>query len=245
MGQTSRVQSKPRYVRGMFAAIAGRYDLINTLLSLGRDGAWRRFAATKACLHDGGLAVDVATGTAELAQHLARQNSHGTVVGIDFCPEMLSRARSKLHCPPYGDRIELVLGDVLRLPFLDNAFDCATVGFGLRNVADVGLAFREMARVVKPGGRVVSLELTRPYSRIAAALHRFFLFRIARYIGWLVSGNREAYTYLPKSIMEFPSPEEVREVMQRAGMEKVESFRLTFGIATVHTGVKAAWSQTE
>lgn len=231
-------EDKTAYVRAMFTAIADSYDLINSLLSLRRDGAWRRFAASQSGIRSGGLALDVATGTGELARHLSRGNGEATIIGIDFCYKMLLKAKAKLATTPDGSRVELVLGDVLRLPFPDNTFDCVTVGFGLRNVADVSAAFHEIARVAKSGARVVSLELTRPRSSLARALHNFYLFHIAPFVGGLISGSKEAYTYLPHSITEFPSPEEVKRIMESAGLQEVEIYRLTLGIATVHAAIK-------
>ena len=233
-------EDKTSDVRAMFAAIADYYDPVNSLLSFRRDGGWRRFAASKAGIRPGALALDVATGTGELARHLSRQDGESTVIGIDFCPNMLQKAKAKLVASLGEIVIELVLGDVLQLPFRDDTFDCVTIGFGLRNVADMGATLREIARVAKSGSRVVSLELTRPPSLIARALHNFGLFRIVPYVGWLISGNREAYTYLPDSIKRFPSPEEVKETMEEAGLQEVEIYRLTLGIATVHVAVKEA-----
>jgi demethylmenaquinone methyltransferase/2-methoxy-6-polyprenyl-1,4-benzoquinol methylase len=185
-------------VQQMFTAIAGKYDLLNSLLSFGRDSGWRRFAVSKCSLRPGAMALDVATGTGEMARLLAQRYSESKVVGVD----------------------------------------CVTIGFALRNVTDIAGACREMARVVKPGGRVVSLELTRPSSRVVRTAFYFYVFRIAPRIGGLISGKREAYTYLPKSILEFPPPEELKRIMEQAGLEKVETCRLTLGAATVHVGTK-------
>ncbi len=231
-------KDKAPYVQAMFTAIADRYDLLNSLLSFRRDGAWRRFTASRAILQTGGLALDVGTGTGELARHLARQNNESTILGLDFCPEMLQKAETKLTNSPGKKRIQLILGDILRLPFPDSTFDCVTISFALRNVADIAGAFHEMARVVKGGGRVVSLELTRPSPSLVRAVYYIYLHHIAPYIGGLLSGRREAYTYLPESILEFPSPEKVKEIMQQAGLQKVETHHLTLGAATVHIGTK-------
>jgi len=235
---SDRSDNKRAYVHAMFSAIAERYDLINSLLSLRRDAAWRRFSASKATAGGGQLALDVATGTGELARHLARQNHEIKIIGVDFCPGMLAKAGSKLGRSLPEDRLQLVLGDILQLPFPDNTFDCVTIGFGLRNVTDVGVAFGEMARVAKPGGRVVSLELTRPSSSLMRALHGFGVSLVSPLLGWAVARNRGAYTYLPESILEFLSPEDVARVMRSAGLEQVEIHRLTLGAATVHTGIK-------
>ena len=222
----------------MFTTIADRYDLLNTLLSFRRDRTWRSFAASRSEIPVGGLVLDIATGTAELARHLARQDCKSTIIGIDSCSEMLTKAKAKLATSPEKNRIQLVLGDALKLPFLDNTFDYVTIGFALRNVTNIPGTFREMARVAKPGSMVVSLELTRPSSSLARAVYYLYLRRIAPHVGRLISGKREAYTYLPESILEFPPPEEVKEIMQEAGLQKMKIYRLTLGAATVHTGIK-------
>jgi demethylmenaquinone methyltransferase/2-methoxy-6-polyprenyl-1,4-benzoquinol methylase len=218
----------------MFAAISGRYDLINSLLSFRRDRWWRQFAAIQASVKPGGIVLDVATGTGELARHLSRLNDGGTVIGVDFCHEMLLRARTKLESSKGKNSVQLIIGDALQLPFSNSTFDAVTVGFALRNVADLKSAFGEIARVVKPGGRVVSLELYQPQSGVIRVLYRLLLFRAARWIGALISGSREAYHYLPASIVEFSTPEEVNEIMESAGLRNIEIHRLTMGIAAVH-----------
>ncbi|UCG82357.1 MAG: ubiquinone/menaquinone biosynthesis methyltransferase [Dehalococcoidia bacterium] len=218
----------------MFAGISGHYDLINSLLSFRRDHWWRQFAAIQASVKPGGIVLDVATGTGELARHLSRLNDGSTVIGVDFCHEMLLRARNKLASPDRENSVHLVIGDALKLPFSDSIFDAVTVGFALRNVADLKSAFGEIARVVKPGGRVVSLELYQPPTRAISVLYNLLLFLVARWIGALISGSREAYHYLPASIVEFSTPEEVNETMESAGLRNIEIHRLTLGIAAVH-----------
>jgi len=232
------IEDKASYMQAIFAAIADKYDFLNSLLSFRRDRAWREFAVSKSGLQPGGLALDVATGTAKMAQLLAQCNCGSRIVGVDFCPDMLDKARVKLTASPDGDGICLIAGDVIRLPFPGNTFDCVTIGFALRNVVSIADAFREMARVVKPGGKVVSLELTRPTSRLISPFYRVYLRHIMPYIGRLISGSREAYAYLPRSILEFPSPREVKKIMEAAGLQGVETYRLTFGAATVHVGIK-------
>ncbi len=231
-------QNKASYVNRMFTAIAPRYDLLNSLLSLRRDQGWRKFTVAQCSLPSGGLVLDLCTGTGEIAFELARRHRDSPVVGIDFNPDMLARAKTKLGLLAIGRRVHLMMGDALRLPFRDNTFSCATIGFALRNVTDVTSAFREMARVVQPGGRVISLELTRPTSPLVRAVYYIYLRRIAPFIGGIISGKREAYTYLPDSILEFPPPEAVVAIMESVGLKQVVTYRLTLGSATVHVGIK-------
>ena len=268
-------ESKAVYVRRMFADIARRYDLLNAILSFGFDSGWRRFAMVQIEGIPHELILDLATGTGKIALLAARRNPVSTVVGVDFCPEMLSIAKRTLHeskstpCIPHswgkvklgdtpkspgrknpaplsqklpassiGERIHLIQGDALQLPFPDNTFDCVTIGFALRNVTSIASLFAEMNRVVKPGGKMVSLELTRPSARMLGPLHKLYIKVVIRCVGGIISGKWDAYNYLPRSILEFPSPQEVQKVMEAAGWRKVEIHRLTFGTATVQTGVK-------
>jgi len=231
-------KDKPAYVRAMFSAIAFRYDLINTLLTLGRDGGWRRFVASQAAAAPDGRVLDVATGTGELARHLSRMNRRGTVVALDFCEPMLREAGAKMNTSSRAGAVEFVLGDALHLPFRDETFDCVTIGFALRNVSDILAAFSEIARVLRPGGRAVSLEIVRPSSRIARSLHGLVLRRMAPVVGGLVSGSGEAYRYLPSSVEQAPSADEVKAVMERAGLHSIVIRRLSLGMATVHMATK-------
>jgi demethylmenaquinone methyltransferase/2-methoxy-6-polyprenyl-1,4-benzoquinol methylase len=144
----------------------------------------------------------------------------------------------KLPASSIGSRIHLVQGDALQLPFPDNTFDCITIGFALRNVTSIASLFAEMNRVVKPGGKIVSLELTRPSARVLEPLHKLYITVVIRFVGGVISGKWSAYTYLPRSILEFPSPQEVQKVMEDAGWCEVAIHRLTFGTATVQTGIK-------
>jgi len=232
------MEDKPAYIKSMFSAIAGRYDRLNRILSLNRDMAWRRFAVSRCDPPANALVLDVATGTGDMARLLIDRDSGCTVVSIDFCPAMLARARAKLATAIDGGTVHIIAGDALRLPFSDDTFDCATIGFALRNVASIADAFREMARVVRPGGRVVSLELTPPASTIARTLHHIYAWRLLPTVGALVSGNREAYRYLPRSIDHLISPQEIKRLMEDAGLRQVELHRLMLGAATVHSALK-------
>ena len=237
-GRDNRGESKPIYVRRIFASIARRYDLLNALLSFGRDGSWRRFAMVQIEGVPHGNILDMATGTGKIALLAARCYPDSAVVGVDFCPEMLMIAKKEAGKSRIGERVHLMQGDALKLPFSDNTFDCLTIGFALRNVTSIASLFAEMARVTKPGGKMVSLELTRPSLRILETLHKLYIKIVIRCVGGLISGKWDAYTYLPQSILEFPSPQEVQGVMEVAGWRKIEIHCLTFGVATVETGIK-------
>lgn len=228
-------RDKRTFVRKMFADIAARYDFLNHALSFGLDRRWRAFAVSKCS--GGGLVLDLATGTGDMARDIVRKKYPRQVVGLDFSPEMLARARQKLAEHP-AEPIELVLGDALNLPFPDVTFDSVNIGYALRNVTSLENLFQEMARVLKIGGRAISLELTRPKSPLVRRLYYLHICRIAPFIGGLVSGNRAAYNYLPDSILEFPPPEEVAEIMRKAGLSKVEINRLFLGAATVCVATK-------
>jgi demethylmenaquinone methyltransferase/2-methoxy-6-polyprenyl-1,4-benzoquinol methylase len=235
-GRDSQNGNKAFYVRRMFADIARRYDLLNAILSFGFDSGWRRVAMAQIDDIPHESILDLAAGTGKIALLAAKRNPASTVVGVDFCPEMLAVARSSKQ--PSVNRVLLVQGDALQLPFPDSTFDCITIGFALRNVTSIASLFAEMARVTKPGGKMVSLELTRPSARVLEPLHKLYIKVVIRCVGGIISGKWDAYTYLPRSILEFPSPQEVQKVMEAAGWREVEIHRLTFGTATVQIGVK-------
>jgi demethylmenaquinone methyltransferase/2-methoxy-6-polyprenyl-1,4-benzoquinol methylase len=228
-------EEKARRVRGMFSSIAGRYDLANTLLSLGRDSAWRRFAARVAELGEGSRVLDIATGTGELAFEAARYAS--LVVGADFSAEMLTLAKEKAERRG-AERVHLVLCDALNLCFSDGCFDAVFVAFGLRNFADPERALRELVRVVRRGGRVVVLEFTLPPNRFLRWLYSLYFFHVLPFLGGLITGRREAYAYLPRSVVEFPPPAELAARMERAGLENVRYHLLTHGTVAVYVGLR-------
>lgn len=232
------MQTKADFVRAMFARIARCYDFMNRVMTLGRDQAWRGYVARQAALPQRGLALDVATGTADLALALARRYPHGRVVGADFCPEMVDIGRAKAAAAGENLRIRFVIGDALRLPFADGCFDAVTSGFALRNVADIPQSFAEMSRVVKAGGRVVNLEISRPTLTIFRQLFHFYFYRLVPLLGRVIAGQKEAYHYLPNSLTHFLSPEELKTVMEGVGLSKVWYRRLMLGTVAVHVGFK-------
>lgn len=231
-------EDRARLVGAMFARIVPRYDLMNTLMTLGMDRRWRELTVEAARVPPGGLALDVAAGTGELTFTLLRHGAR-VAVGADFCQDMLIAARDKAR--RRGARGALfVTGDALALPFPDDAFDAATVGFGLRNVSDLPGALAELRRVVRPGGRVVCLELTHPPSRLVAVAFHPYFHGLVPLVGGLISGDPLAYRYLPDSVLRFPSAPRLADLMREAGLRAVQYRLLGLGTVAIHVGVKAA-----
>ena len=234
-----RGDRRARYVSGMFARIARRYDLLNTVMSGGRHYNWRRRATALAVEGLSGVALDVATGTGDFAFDLARRPEVTSVVGLDFTREMMRLGVQKAERQGIGRSISFTEGDAHGLPFKDDSFICATAGFGIRNFVDVPRALGEMVRVVAPGGRVVSLEIVRldggdPVSRMARLHFRY----VTPWLGALLAGDREAYTYLPQSAQGFMSAQELSQAMEDAGLEVTASVELALGTVAIHVGQK-------
>ena len=216
----------------MFDRIAYRYDLVNTVLSLGTDGGWRRRAARETGLKAGGSALDVACGSGKLTAELARiAGPNGRVVGLDFSPEMLAIAR--LRHPG----IEFMEGDALSLPFEEASFDAATIAFGLRNLADPVRGLREMVRVLKPGGRAVVLEFVKPPRGPVGAAYRIYLRTLLPAIGGTLSGAPSAYRYLSDTVDSYRTPDELRDTAMTAGWKEVRFIALAAGTVGILSGV--------
>lgn len=232
-------EEKESRVREIFDSVADKYDLMNDLMSLGTHRLWKRFVAGESGLKEGQSAIDVAGGTADIALLLAeRAGPNGSVVVYDINGEMLQRGRDKSIDRGYLRNVRFVQGNAEDISFEDNTFHCATVGFGIRNVTHLDRAFKEMARVVKPGGKVICLEFSHPESRLISSLYDAYSFKVIPAIGELITGNRGAYVYLPESIRRFPKQEELKKIMEGVGLYKVRYCNLFDGIAAVHTGVK-------
>ena len=235
-------QAKRRYVADLFSRIAPRYDLMNTLMTGGMHHRWRKVAATKATQGLEGLALDVATGTGDLAVAIAKVPNIKGVMGLDLLPEMVTRAQTKSFSPSdHQGRLlipQFMLGDGLSLPFCDNTFVCATSAWGLRNMPDLEGSLVEMVRVVKPGGRVVSLE-SMPLER--GPLRPFIhlgLHHVVPLMGQLIGRDRAAYTYLPRSVDRFLTAQALARTFEEVGLKDVSYLRLGFGAVAVHWGTK-------
>jgi len=228
------VSVEPDRVREMFDRISASYDRMNRLMSLGMDGRWRGRAVREAALTPGDAALDVCCGTGDLAIALRRAvGPSGRVTGLDFSPQMLEVARRK------SDQVEWVQGDALELPFADGGFAAATVAWGVRNLADHERGFREMARVVREGGRVVCLEMSTPPAW-AAPFARIWTDRAVPLLGRAIARDADAYSYLPESVRRFPDAPGLAAVMRAAGLEDVRFRRLMLGVVAVHVGTVPA-----
>lgn len=228
---------KRGYVQAMFADIAPRYDLLNHLLSFNIDRGWRRraIAALGWERAPSGLYLDLCAGTLDVAVELARQRGFaGRVVGFDFAEAMLRAGRVKAA----GQPVHGVAADALALPLGGASCEGAIVAFGVRNLTDLDAGLREVARVVRPGGRFVILEFSTPPSAVVRAVYGFYSNRMLPFIGGLISGNRGAYRYLPESIARFPSAVELGDRMRAAGFTDVRWEPLTFGTVAIHVGTR-------
>ena len=219
--------------RRMFSGVARKYDLANRVISLGQDDNWRQATAEFAAPDHCALALDLATGTGELGFHLLQRSD--TVVGVDLTPTMVEEAHRKIQERGASKRFQLAIADGLHLPFADDTFDCATNAFALRNFADQTAALMEMRRVVRPGGRVVSLELTRAKSRFLATAHRIYMEGIVPLLGAIASrGNIRAYWYLPTSVHRMPRAEELAQTMYKVGFRRVTYRLYNFQSIAIH-----------
>ena len=229
-------QTKKEEVREMFDNIAPKYDLLNHTLSMSIDRVWRRRVVGEVRRAKPGRILDVATGTGDLAIAMARRIRDVQVLGVDLSEQMLAVARRKIEARGLDGRIVLDRGDAERLAVADASVDVATVAFGVRNFGELGAGLRELARTIKPGGKVVILEFSRPRNRVFRALYEFYSYKILPRIGGLVSRDKRAYEYLPASVGEFPAPEEFMAMMARAGFRNCRARSQSFGIAQIYIG---------
>lgn len=230
-------RDRERQVRRIFSEIAPRYDLLNHVLSLNVDRRWRRRAVDRLRWEDasGGQFLDACAGTYDLSLELSsRRGFQGRILAVDFAGPMLAQGRDKIA----GTEISGVCGDALALPFQDGTFQGAMVAFGVRNLSDVSKGLREFARILEPGRRLVVLEFTEPPNPVLRGLYTFYFHRVLPWVGKMVSGHPWAYTYLPRSVTEFPDPATLSEMMAEAGFSRVDWEFLTGGIAALHVGIR-------
>ena len=230
--------AKAERVRGVFDSVAGRYDLMNDLMSFGAHRLWKRFALAQTGLRPGMQALDLAGGTGDLATALAAQvGESGRVVLSDINAAMLEQGRARLiDAGQLG--VEFVQADAEDLPFPDRSFDCVTVAFGLRNITDKDAALRQMFRVLKPGGRALVLEFSRPVAPGLAPVYDAYSFKVLPALGRLVTGDADAYRYLAESIRMHPDQATLKAMLESAGFERVSFANLAGGIVALHKGFR-------
>lgn len=224
----------PSRIAGMFDAIAPRYDLLNRVLSAGMDRGWRERAVDALALGPGGRALDLCTGTADVAIAIARRVRGASVVGVDFAGAMLSIGHAKVRDAELGRRIRLVRGDAARIPLADQSCDAATIAFGIRNIAEPARALAELARVLRPGGRLAILEFGQPRLPGIRTLYGWYFRYLLPFVGRFVSKHRSAYSYLPASVGAFPPAAEFARIIGTSGFKNVRAVPLTLGIVYLY-----------
>jgi demethylmenaquinone methyltransferase / 2-methoxy-6-polyprenyl-1,4-benzoquinol methylase len=230
-------RERARLVREMFDRIAGRYELLNTVMTGGLNRLWNREVVRATALRSGDRALDLACGTGSLTRDLARRvGPEGYVLGVDFSSEMLRVAKARP-----ATNVEYRLGDATNLEGVPSgAFDAATIAYGARNIPDLDALFSEMARTLRPGGVAVCLEIARPEGRVFGAFYALWFDRVVPRLGAGISGDAWAYSYLPESVKEFVAPDELSDIMERNGLQDVTWRRLAGGIITLHRGRRRA-----
>jgi len=230
--------AKKEQVADMFNNISGTYDFLNHFLSLGIDIIWRRKAIRTLKAANPQFLLDVATGTGDFALEALRILKPKKIIGVDISAGMLEVAREKIARRNLGDRLEVVLGDSENLPFADNTFDAVTVAFGVRNFENLEKGLADICRVVKPGGKVVVLEFSKPRHFPVKQLYRFYFNRVTPFIGKLFSKDRRAYSYLPESVEQFPDGSRFTDILRHVGFSHTVCRPQTFGICTLYIGTK-------
>ncbi len=233
-----QVGSKKKQVSKMFNNIAPYYDFLNRFLSLGIDTIWRKKAIQQLSEGNPKMVLDVATGTADVAIQITKSLQPDKVIGLDIAEEMLEIGRKKVHKLDMDKTIELIAGDAENLPFEDNTFDAITVAFGVRNFEHLEAGLKEMQRVLKPNGKVVILEFSKPTVFPLKQLFNFYFKNILPLIGRLTSKDPKAYQYLYESVQAFPDGQRFIDIMQRSGFDKNKQTGLTFGISSIYVGYK-------
>ena len=232
------VDEKQKRVAGVFTSVAGKYDLMNDLMSLGIHRLWKRFVIDLACVRPGEKVLDVAGGTGDLTREFARAaGDKGLVVLSDINAAMLGEGRSRLIDKGVTG-VPLAQANAEKLPFADETFDCITIGFGLRNVTDKDAALASMRRCLKPGGRLLVLEFSKPVSEPLAKVYDQYSFKLLPMLGKLVAGDADSYRDLAESSRMHPDQQTLKGMLENAGLERVQVYNLTGGIVAVHRGFR-------
>lgn len=228
---------KRRLVRAIFATIADRYDFITVVLSYGQDRRWKRRLIDLAAPHPGARALDLATGTGDIALALASRGAR--VVGLDITFRMIELANSKVARPAPSPSPSFLVGDMLALPFPSGSFDIVTTGYGLRNVPNLVTAIEEIGRVLSPGGRVLSLDFNRPSNRLVCSAYLAYLTLAGAALGWLLHRDPDTYRYIPASIRQYPGAEAVAHLFESRGFTAVRCYPVLGGLMTIHHAIRA------
>ena len=230
---------KRRFVRAIFATIADRYDFITVVLSYGQDRRWKRRLIDLASPRPGARALDLATGTGDIALALASRGAR--VVGLDITFRMIELARQKtgVATAHRGPKPSFLVGDMLALPFPSGSFDTVTTGYGLRNVPNLATAIEEIGRVLSPGGRVLSLDFNRPSNRVVRSAYLAYLTLVGAALGWILHRDPDTYRYIPASIRQYPGAEAVARMFEAHGFTAVRCYPVLGGLMTIHHAVRA------
>jgi demethylmenaquinone methyltransferase/2-methoxy-6-polyprenyl-1,4-benzoquinol methylase len=230
--------AKSRYVRGLFATIADRYDLITSVLSYGQDARWKAKLASLANVRPGERALDLAAGTGDIAFAISARGAK--TVGLDITHRMLQLAHLRQGSGGQAHRrVEFITGDMTSLPFRSASFDLVTTGYGLRNVPDLDLAIEEIARVLKPGGRLLSLDFNRPENAIVRSAYLGYLTVVGSTLGWILHRDPDTYRYIPASIRRYPGARGVADRLAARGFNRVTAMPLLFGLMSLHLGTRS------
>ncbi|MCP4368351.1 MAG: bifunctional demethylmenaquinone methyltransferase/2-methoxy-6-polyprenyl-1,4-benzoquinol methylase UbiE [Deltaproteobacteria bacterium] len=230
---------KSQLILGYFDSVSKKYDMMNTLLSFGIHHMWKRTAVRMMGLNRGDRILDVCGGTGDLAILAAEAiGPAGSVTLYDFSRAMINAGRAKKYNSSIRKSVQYIQGDAQQLTFQDNIFDAAMVGFGIRNVIDMKRAFSEMLRVLKPGGKMMCLEFSQPASTLFRLVYDYYSFYIIPFLGKTITGSAQAYTHLPESIRNFPSPDKLSDILKNIGFLHITHKKLTNGIAVIHLAEK-------
>ncbi len=237
--KTISIRKKSKLILGYFNSVARKYDMMNTLLSFGIHHIWKRIAVRMLDLNSGDRVLDVCGGTGDLAILAdGAVSPAGHVILYDFSSAMINAGRLKKNNSSIRKRIQYIQGDVQKISFQDQSFDAAMIGFGIRNVIDMKKGFKEMYRVLKPGGKMMCLEFSKPASPFFRLLYDYYSFYVIPFLGKVITGSVQAYTHLPESIRTFPSPDELTDTLKNIGFLHVTHRKLTNGIAVIHLAKK-------